>query len=75
MKFHVEDRMCLRKRRYPSEDIANKAIDRMKCNYPDASTITWKYYQCPVCRGFHIAKDKSVNPKVQKDRWLAGHSI
>jgi hypothetical protein len=72
MKWTKAEVMCYRKRRYASEIQASCAIGKMRVYYPDAALVDWKWYQCPICRGYHITKQSQDNPEYQKRRWMAG---
>ena len=72
MKFTKADRMCYSKRRYPSEIAAAAGVGKMMFKYSNAAQTQWRWYQCPVCRGYHITKEDQENPEYQKRKWMSG---
>ena len=69
------NRMCFTKRQYRSLIVAHCAIGKIMGRDPDAAKFPWRAYECPVCRQYHITKERQDKPEYQKRRWMDGLGV
>lgn len=48
----LNQKMCLKKRRYPNRKIAE--IERKIINMRNGAEVLTRSYHCPHCRGWHL---------------------
>ncbi len=48
---------CVGKARYPSREVAQGALRKLRTVYPGSYQSTVRPYRCPVCRRWHLGTE------------------